>query len=45
MKIRKIKTLLIGASVLVVSLLGRSLSTSAVKGARATGTDEVINPQ
>jgi hypothetical protein len=44
MKIRKIKTLLIGASVLVASLLGRSLSTSAVKGARATGTNEVINP-
>jgi len=36
MKLRKIKTLLIGASVLVASLFGRSLSTSAVKGAGAT---------
>ena len=35
MKLRKIKTLLVGASVLVASLVGRSLSTSTVKGAGA----------
>jgi hypothetical protein len=35
MKLRKIKTLLVGASVLVASLSGRSLSTSTAKGAGA----------
>ena len=35
MKLRKIQTLLIGASVLLVSLFGRSLSTSVAKGTGA----------